>query len=626
MVMGIFRHLALSLTLTLSFFLGGCGKQLSSPTKVLFSLPQKAAGDLTGGVVIYGIGPNGARFGIGLQQRLDSRFLELLNGGWKFLAIGWEGPNKLQGTARCGIVEKNLIGGATQVEFLLTPFQCTAPEFSASGEARNGDQFAALRVVSCSHLGTVDGATSYCNYPLDTIGSGRSFQVIMMEYGGGRGIVPGLTSLCFNNPNYQNTSQLDFTGINIPLGGAHSELFVTKIISFGESDCGSRDNKREFLFPNGLMGQGKITSFFQTLPVDLSLRRFFITVSSKQTLNLYLADNDFGAAGTPFYDQWPSIECSGANCFPNGAAGGGLNELAKAGKGAFWDVVGTTDGIFPSSGGGSGQGGRHWGQIGEIRGSLGGDGLGGYLYSQGITSCSSIPTSGERSVTAPSLSKTYRIVFSSGSKLIPTGYTGAGSTFEKRITIYENSVINELMEFNCSTNFKAGWTRGRWTDDKVGSSNYGEVRNREVYYDTNTVTTTKVEFYDYAIMPGDTKKDYRAVKFARTGTNLFEAFKTTARFATSTWSSQRIGIKADSTKGNIFFQSVSNDTDTTTDYSASGTLACVNMSSHSSDTSCSTISAPGTPIVDGSGNFSIEWVSSKNCPGTNGLSCKLSTL
>ena len=65
---------------------------------VQFSFPQSASLTLDGGVMVYGVGAaTDSAFAFGLSQKSETRSLALKSGSWKFLAIGWDGPNKWKG-------------------------------------------------------------------------------------------------------------------------------------------------------------------------------------------------------------------------------------------------------------------------------------------------------------------------------------------------------------------------------------------------------------------------------------------------------------------------------------------------------------------------------------------------
>ncbi len=268
------------------------------------------------------------------------------------------------------------------------------------------------------------------------------------------------------------------------------------------------------------------------------------------------------------------------------------------------------------------------GLLGLIRQITGPDALGGGLANGGYTVCSDIPSAGETSMT--DASGTYRMVFATPVKTVPSGYTGAGNAFDKRVVIQFDGTTFMNIEFNCDAN--VGWIRF----NEPGSS---PARNIEAYWDTESNSAAKLELYMHyeAGLGSSWGNEYFVAKFATEANNKYKFFIT--RSVDKTGTSDDEGFRAaaygdtSSNAVNAYVLFVSNITDTTTNHSdnssiGTGDVTCLDVSTPASivaSTACGSLaldSSAGAPIIDAGDGFTISWVADT----TNGMKGDITAL
>ena len=90
-----------------------CGKKNKKLEKTVISFVTTSDA-LKGGAYIYGErlnGPTPATFSTGFILTKNEIEVEILGGQWRFLAIGWEGPNALEGNNRCAMAYEDIKEG-----------------------------------------------------------------------------------------------------------------------------------------------------------------------------------------------------------------------------------------------------------------------------------------------------------------------------------------------------------------------------------------------------------------------------------------------------------------------------------------------------------------------------------
>lgn len=223
------------------------------------------------------------------------------------------------------------------------------------------------------------------------------------------------------------------------------------------------------------------------------------------------------------------------------------DQLKNMPKFLYQLVNGTSDATYVGGNGGpSDNSGRPTGFIGIVRMITGTDALGGGLASCGYTACSSIPSTGSCSMS--DAEGTFLMSFSTPTKVIPTGHTGANgsSKYDKRVAVALNGTNFMAIEFNCSTT--AGWLRFASPDGVVGAST-ANARHIEMYYDTQSAASTKLDLAMYYDQDANNKEYFQA-KFQTDSTNTFDLWITRAAKEAGTTNSFRVGMRGNSSTKN----------------------------------------------------------------------------
>jgi hypothetical protein len=117
--------------------------------------------------------------------------------------------------------------------------------------------------------------------------------------------------------------------------------------------------------------------------------------------------------------------------------------------------------------------------------------LGGALRRAGYPTCEDIPANGETSetITKDGISMTMRMAFGPGTQTIPSGYSGAGNTFAKRVSVFRGD--DQVMVFEMTCAGSSGIRTGYIVADKdMMKEPFREVkRGMEIYFQKNENTS-----------------------------------------------------------------------------------------------------------------------------------------
>lgn len=263
---------------------------------------------------------------------------------------------------------------------------------------------------------------------------------------------------------------------------------------------------------------------------------------------------------------------------------------------------------------------RPIGFVGIVRMITGADALGGGLASCGYTACSSIPSTGSCSMT--DAEGTFVMSFSTPTKVIPTGHTGAdGSTkYDKRVAVSINGTNFMAIEFNCTAT--VGWLRFASPDEVTGGATTN-ARHMEMYYDTNSPSAAKL---DLAMYYNQTNGDdeYFQAKFSTDSTSTFDLWITRSAEESGVKNGFRVGMRGNSStkKASVFmlYQDNNNWNNAATGHAdgnevrvsaGAGDVMCIDYSTSTPsavDGSCASLSinAPGTHLINSGGDMSIN--------------------
>lgn len=284
----------------------------------------------------------------------------------------------------------------------------------------------------------------------------------------------------------------------------------------------------------------------------------------------------------------------------------------------------------PSSGYPTGMDGPESGLLGMIREINGPTALGGGISSCGYSTCSAIPTSGSCSMNDGG--GTFTMSFSSPSVSVPSGYTSGSSSgsYDKRVQVNFNDGTNNvnfmIAEFNC--NSTSGYMRFTQPNDNSGNAitNQATTHNIEVYYDTNSSSATKMELYMFktpSSLSSSNQMERFMVKFATEASSKFKIWITRYAYDGTNHEGFRTAIYGDISNdlANVMMEydqtpdantnvSVSTDTDDI----LTQDIHCIDFNDGGSATDATgncgalTLTSPGAPIIDNTGDFSMEWV------------------
>lgn len=299
-----------------------------------------------------------------------------------------------------------------------------------------------------------------------------------------------------------------------------------------------------------------------------------------------------------------------------------INGPTSNGYPSDYDSGGAVTSVLPS------------GFLGMIRTITGTSALGGGLIEAGYSTCASIPADDSNYTMTEEDGSQFKMYFETPLKTIPTGYTGAGGTFDKRVVVrYRSSGGGTYatffnIEFQCDTN--VGWLR--FFDNNAASSTV--ARHIEVFWDTQSSTAAKMEMYMVYEPGGGSASEYMLIKFATDTGNIFKFWIVRAEDDTSDTVMRAIAEGNSSTflvNTYLYLNTDISNTSTSLtegagDVTGTGNLQCLDMTdvasvTDSGDATCITASlvldSPGTPLIDGgSAAFTIAWVAEQ---GTTGM-------
>ncbi len=290
---------------------------------------------------------------------------------------------------------------------------------------------------------------------------------------------------------------------------------------------------------------------------------------------------------------------------------GGPGNLAHHIRFMYFLINGAPNNVYPS-----GMGGPDGGFLGMIRDITGPTALGGGLKTAGFSTCTSVPATGNASMT--DTDGTFKMYFETPIKTIPTGYTGAGNAFEKRVVVQHNGTTFMNIEFNCTNT--VGWMRMAMGDEGVST---GTLRQIEVYYDTEVAADSHLELY-MTNEPGvATGNEYFVAKFQTLTSSTYKFWIVRSQNKTAEIMGFRAAAYGDSNTKNInaffMFESGSlSDTSTThtdgDDISApNGDVQCIDYTTPTTPVAgsgCGSLTldaTAGNPISDVADGFSISW-------------------
>lgn len=358
----------------------------------------------------------------------------------------------------------------------------------------------------------------------------------------------------------------------------------------------------------------KFTKLLGTAILVLALSVFDVSINSKSTVQ-----SEHSLAGL-----------IGGISFVNTARAGILDEAGGILPGhvrfMYMLINGPGANGYPT-----GMSGPDGGFLGLIREITGPDALGGGLKTAGYSTCTDVPATGNYTMTDDE--GTFKMYFETPVKTIPTGYTGAGAKFEKRVVVQFDGTTFMNIEFNCSNT--VGWMRMAMGETGIAT---GTLRQIEVYYDTQDAASSSLELYmTYEPGTGSANgNEYFAAKFATLSSSSYKFWIIRSVDADSGDQGFRAAVYGDNATDNTnaYMKYTSGAiTDTSTDHTdndavTNGDVQCIDFTTPASPvagTGCSALTldaTAGSPISDAADGFSISWTGDT----TNGLKNDMTAL
>lgn len=236
--------------LLLSLILVSCS-QGSGKTNVKISLAAISGSEnFPGGLFLYGKNKSIPEMGFARKVNADDSLeLELENGDWGFVVMGWDGSNFYEGNSFCDAMERKLDGAEVSLSFEATRAKCSPRFINGTDELYNG--FYSLKIHTCAGIqeyissGQPIPSSFKCDGSMDIFNGGmKSFKVFLAEYMPEKGESFSSESRCLTTVGSETPAS-----VNIPLG---SEKIKTAVVIKGYSDTSCHSEVKKYIFRDGI--------------------------------------------------------------------------------------------------------------------------------------------------------------------------------------------------------------------------------------------------------------------------------------------------------------------------------------------------------------------------------------
>ena len=270
----------------LAISLASCSQgtgETSASLKVSMGAIAGAPASFPGGLMLYGVSGDKA---FGRVMGSDSIDELIPNGTWNFYAVGWDGPNAMEGKVFCGFVGNvNLNGDPVQVNLNATNANCNGNLFTpAVNVATNTNSFPKIEIETCNTLSHVTGSGSVCDYdplnltPKNEKGYAASYKIYMKSFdkvGPNYNLRPAelVSDRCGKVNDTTSSGSLVNPGtnihnVNIPIGTALTPFYSVVRAYLGTDDCDSTTSTKgvkDIVLKKGLNG---IDFHYKAYPFD----------------------------------------------------------------------------------------------------------------------------------------------------------------------------------------------------------------------------------------------------------------------------------------------------------------------------------------------------------------------
>lgn len=218
--------------LLLLLVVSGCSNKAKTKAKLDFvSSFSNVLGPLSaGGALVHGVNlETGETLTIFPSENGEE--VSMSSNLWSFQALVWNGPNKMEGTLRCGKTTADLDG--VDVTITLNVDQSGCNDISLlDTAATTAGQPLPTRFANCDDLGPISSAADNCTSNLGTF---NSYQISLLPTGVGEGLYSPLTSACIDESGLLNG--LTISTLRIPFATFIQNLSNLEVIAYANAGC-----------------------------------------------------------------------------------------------------------------------------------------------------------------------------------------------------------------------------------------------------------------------------------------------------------------------------------------------------------------------------------------------------
>jgi hypothetical protein len=273
-----------------SIFATSCSKSENKVDTSISIVGFVGGSTFTGGLMVWGIGPDGKKMAVSLTDESDNKELLLDSGSWDFFATGWLGTTPLYGATMCGSTSLELAGEDAVINLSLNASNCIDDVF-APATYLDGNQFSPIKLIMCDNISSVTQGLD-CDAAK---GPGRSYRLVFNNVGDSE-VTPGLTSACIDEAGASSTTT---TTYKLPVGLLGSSPMNLTIETFSGLTC--TGELKAFNFSDGLINTpddvvifnaGSQSEVFLSSPVPPPLLSGYTVSAALYTQNITIVSNN----------------------------------------------------------------------------------------------------------------------------------------------------------------------------------------------------------------------------------------------------------------------------------------------------------------------------------------------
>ena len=287
------------------------------------------------------------------------------------------------------------------------------------------------------------------------------------------------------------------------------------------------------------------------------------------------------------------------SAFANTVLDGNSDTTTLAGRAEYARYL-----YYTVNGAGAGYSVQNQAYLDQINMVTGSTGLGGILFEGGYKTCDDIPASG--SLTGTVMNQSITLVFGTPTKTVPASYgANGGLAMNKRINVSSGDFINLQLELKCDTdtNIQTGYLLMDYPNAAFKNESYFYTNattgaaNVDVYIEAETGSGQKLIMPTHFKTTDGTNFNLYSGYVGTNGTNFVVAIKGEAN-----GKAQLAFLSSYATSGAVMTTTPDNYGDLTSGMDTTIEIDCVDMSTNTATTGCSTIDAPDTISMNGRSN------------------------